>query len=306
MRSSARSVLVPSSALSAAILLCVACQSGRATDLQPGPCGGAGACPGTPEETGASGSGGVETSGGGSSDGGPSNGGASTATSGDASGSGPYEDTDTPGDDRGESSSGGWGDDACGMEYTRCLEETGDLLACLPLYETCGGGNDTAGDSGSGGTDCCDDLSDACAEGEGADVCGGLEQICITADCGDLQALCPPTQIPMSRPCQSAYLACHPGFVVNNCLRIPLEACLSHVNDAAFCEARDVTCSERIAYCEDLVGFGSNYVACAEKGDVFDRCWDELGCPESAPTCSDVALFECTSGPGPLCASPLY
>ncbi|MEM6991068.1 MAG: hypothetical protein AAF721_11235 [Myxococcota bacterium] len=208
---------------------------------------------------------------------------------------------DIPDDDRPEDDGGA---DECGSAFSECLEDGGDLVSCLPLFEDCGG--DGGADGGDPGDypDCCDAVTSTCGEGPPDSTCGAVEEVCESGDCASLREICPADQIPVSEACALGYRACHPGFAVNNCVRILYGACVLMVDDEAFCAEREEACDARIAYCQELLGPGHiSFIPCAENGQYFDPCWVSLGCGAGNAACTPAALQECANPTQGLCAS---
>lgn len=202
--------------------------------------------------------------------------------------------SDDPADIPGQGTGGVPGEEGCGVAFARCLEEGGDWFACAPLHEDCG----TGGGTGSDGQRCCDELDAACDDSVSVSsaTCDELAEICESEDCATLVEICPADQVPLSEPCAFAYRACYPGLSVNNCVRIPYDACVLLVGDAEFCAQRDAACETRIQHCHDLLGPGSGlFLYCAENGEYFAPCWESLGCDAQAPTCSPAAVQACVN-----------
>ncbi len=217
-------------------------------------------------------------------------------------GSGPADiPDDQPDSDDGEA-------EECGAEFARCLEDGGNLASCLPLYEDCGEGLDGGADGGDPGDfpDCCDEIASTCGDGPPDSTCGAVQEVCDSGDCTSLRDLCPPEQVPVSEACAYGYLGCHPGFQVNNCVRVLYDACMLFVDDAEFCGEREEACDARIAYCQGVLGLtGTEFILCAEQGQYFDPCWESLGCTTGAASCTTSALLECTNPSQGQCSLPL-
>lgn len=221
-----------------------------------------------------------------------------------ASGRPDNDSADVPDGDPSTTTSGtpdSGGPRGCGEAFDQCLEDGGDIFRCGPLFESCSDttGSDTAGPPEES---CCDLIDESCAATPSA-RCGGLTDVCESGSCEQLESICPPDVIPVSGRCAFAYLQCYPGFQINNCVRIPFDTCMLHVDDLEFCTLRDEVCADRIEYCAELVGAsGAEYLYCAEHGQYFDACWTSLGCDTGAASCTSAALLECSNPTQGLCA----
>ena len=164
--------------------------------------------------------------------------------------------------------------------------------------------------------ECCDAQVAECSEAGGTTaVCDVLDAVCRTATCADLFEVCDPTALPVSPLCARITYACL-GFRVNKCQRESFDSCMAAVGDAALCAAWDEACSEREAYCTDILGGGTGkrnpegprrnggdglyFYQCTDWGHIFDPCWASyVACGEGDPAC-EATLATCTGTLGDI------
>jgi hypothetical protein len=217
---------------------------------------------------------------------------------------------DTDGDPTGDR--GDADEDPCQELYEVCIEAGIDVTTCAAQRETCGddsGDDSTGGDLPPGsGIPCCEDARTDCVDAgdETAVTCAEIEEICASGMCEGLVDVCPPTSIPVSEACAEAYTWCYGfTFLVNKCARMSYTSCMGALDDAEVCAQWDQACTDREAYCTQLLtcttgsepgcGAQSTMYTCTDWGHGFDRCWDEyLECGPGESTCINQ-LTECSN-----------